>query len=325
MSQYRKILLIVDRSMTKTPAFRRAYAMAKSTGAQLLMCLFDHHNAIRAASLLNQEVAQLAKDSFLREKTEWLQDIELDLCEEGLHVTSEVIWGTPLHEQIIAKVTETKPDLVIKDVHFEPLLKRILFNPMDWHLLRSCPSSLLLVNAHSSKPPSRVIAAVDPTHSWHKAGALNERIMQAAAELAKEFGATLHVVHVFEGLPVMASAEIASLPGYQNEIYEELRASASKQFTAFADRHGIIAKNRHLLFGDPANAIAELIENSSTDLVVMGTIYRSGMDRLAMGSTAERMLNQLRCDVLTIKPDDFSAHMSQRGAPVTAQQSSFKS
>lgn len=319
MSQYRKILLIVDRSMTKTPAFCRAYAMAKSAGAELLLCLFDHHNAIRAAGLLNQEVAQLAKDSFLREKKERLQDIELDLCEEGMHVTSEVIWGTPLHEQIIAKVMDVKPDLVIKDVHFEPLLKRVLFTPMDWHLLRSCPCTLLLVNAHASKPPSRIIAAVDPTHSWHKAGALNERIMQAASELAADFGAKLHVVHVFEGLPVMASAEIASLPGYQNEIYEELRASATKQFTAFADRHGIVANNRHLLYGDPANAIAELIDNASTDLVVMGTIYRSGLDRLAMGSTAERVLTQLRCDVLAIKPEGFGARLPPRGTTATAQ------
>lgn len=314
MSQYQKILLIVDRSIEKTPAFDRARALAKANGAELLLFLFDHNNAIRAAGLLNQEVAQLAKESFLREKTQRLQDLELDLSEEGLRVTSEVIWGTPLHEQIIAKVTAVEPDLVIKDVHFEPLLKRVLFTPVDWQLLRLCPSPLLLVNARSRKQPNRVIAAVDPTHPWHKAGALNERIMQQAAGLAGEFGAKLHVVHVFEGIPIMAPAEIADLPVFQNEIYEELRTLSNKQFTAFADRHGVPANNRHLLFGDPANAIADLTENANDDLVVLGTIYRSGLDRLTMGSTAERVLDQLHCDVLAIKPEGFSDQPSQRGA-----------
>lgn len=306
MDKYRKILLMVDRSMKQTPAFRRAHALARSSGASLLLCLFDHHNAVRAASLLNQEVGQLAQDAFLREKAAWLEDVALDLREEGLSVTTEVIWGAPLHEQVIAKVTATTPDLVIKDVHYEPLLKRVLFTPLDWHLLRLCPSPLLLVNAQSGKEAKRVIAAVDPGHPWHEAGALNERIFQHAKLLAHEFGASVQLIHAFEGLPVMAPAELGGVPAYPNDIYEELRTSANKQFTAFADHHNVAAKSRHLLYGDPANAIADFAEDASADIVVLGTIYRTGLERLTMGSTAERVLDQLRCDVFAIKPEGFS-------------------
>lgn len=307
MSQYRKIMLIVDPTMDQTAGFRRAREIARSTGAKLLLYLFDHHNTIKAAGLVNHSVADMLRVNYLREKIDWLHDTAMDLREAGLDVQEEIFWGAPLYEKIIARIKIDAPDLVIKDAHFEPLVKRVLFTPLDWHLLRLCPAPLMLVNAQAAEKPKRIFAAIDPTHAWHSAGALNDRILQTATRLASKFHAALHLVHVFEGLPpaAMASGAISGVPLYPAELYEDLRSIANKQFMSFTDRHGVDKKNRHLLYGSPATAIAALANNAESDLVVMGTIYRTGLKLLMMGNTAERVLEQLSCDVLAIKPEGF--------------------
>ena len=63
--------------------------------------------------------------------------------------------------------------------------------------------------------------------------------------------------------------------------------------------------NAHLLKGDAAEIIAGLSRELSTDLIVMGTIGRSGVSGLLIGNTAEDVLLTTRASVLTVKSEDF--------------------
>ena len=61
----------------------------------------------------------------------------------------------------------------------------------------------------------------------------------------------------------------------------------------------------HFLEGDAYEIIPELAEEKKVDLVVMGTVARTGLPGFFMGNTAESILNQLNCSVLAIKPEGF--------------------
>ena len=61
----------------------------------------------------------------------------------------------------------------------------------------------------------------------------------------------------------------------------------------------------HLSDDLPDVAISRAIEENKIDLVVMGTIARGGLKQLLVGNTAERILPELSCSVLAVKPDDF--------------------
>ena len=58
-----------------------------------------------------------------------------------------------------------------------------------------------------------------------------------------------------------------------------------------------------MLYGEPWPLLSDLAHNSLKDLLVLGTIQRSGLGRLLIGSTAERILDEARCDILAIKPE----------------------
>ena len=61
----------------------------------------------------------------------------------------------------------------------------------------------------------------------------------------------------------------------------------------------------HLLQGSPRKEIPALAEEIKADLVVMGTVARTGIPGFFMGNTAETILNKLDCSALAVKPSGF--------------------
>jgi nucleotide-binding universal stress UspA family protein len=57
--------------------------------------------------------------------------------------------------------------------------------------------------------------------------------------------------------------------------------------------------------GDPGETILSLAKERRSDVVVMGTVGRSGIDGVIIGNTAEKVLNRIECSVLALKPPGF--------------------
>ncbi len=63
------------------------------------------------------------------------------------------------------------------------------------------------------------------------------------------------------------------------------------------DKHQI-----HLVRGDPGILLPKMVEEKQIDLIVMGTVVRTGIPGLFIGCTAESVLRQVNCALLTVKP-----------------------
>ena len=61
----------------------------------------------------------------------------------------------------------------------------------------------------------------------------------------------------------------------------------------------------HLLKGLPKFKLPEIVKEQKIDLIMMGTVGRTGIPGFIMGNTAETVLNQINCSVLAIKPEGF--------------------
>lgn len=57
--------------------------------------------------------------------------------------------------------------------------------------------------------------------------------------------------------------------------------------------------------GDPRETIPALARELKADLVVMGTLARTGIAGFIIGNTAESILDHIGCSVLAVKPDGF--------------------
>ena len=80
-----------------------------------------------------------------------------------------------------------------------------------------------------------------------------------------------------------------------------------RRFRALGKRLEIASKNLHLRLGDPSLELPELVRSLKIDTLVMGAVSRSVVNRILLGSTAERVLDALPCNALIVKPKGFRA------------------
>jgi nucleotide-binding universal stress UspA family protein len=71
-----------------------------------------------------------------------------------------------------------------------------------------------------------------------------------------------------------------------------------------------LSPQTQLVQGTPSHQLPKLAEEINADLVIMGTVARSGIAGILIGNTAENVLSQLQCSVLAIKPRDFVSPVS---------------
>jgi hypothetical protein len=98
------------------------------------------------------------------------------------------------------------------------------------------------------------------------------------------------------------------------EYVDAARRTAEDVMQAFTTTHAdrLDGVSVQLIEGEPERAIPHFIDRNGIDLVVMGTVARSGIRGLVMGNTAERVLQRLRGSVLAVKPRDSLRRSSGR-------------
>ncbi len=216
-------------------------------------------------------------------------------------------WDYPAHEAIVRRALATRADLVVAETRPHRFGARLFLANTDWELIRNCPCPLLLVKAGGSYERARVLVAVDPFHTADKPASLDRLLLQAGQDLAKQIGGQVHAFHAY--LPLATIAPMAATPPVPVWIpqggEEEFAASVRKAFDRLARDAGIPPSRRHLCLGDVPTQLSNVVRRTHARIVVMGAVSRSGLKRLFIGNTAERVLDGLGCDVLIVKPRGF--------------------
>ena len=123
--------------------------------------------------------------------------------------------------------------------------------------------------------------------------------VEEAATLAKRFDATLHLLHVVTEPLEETWTAFSPAADYLAEVHR-YEAEAAQGLERLAARIGPQPMEIAVRTGDPADAILQYAKDHDIDLVVCGTHGRRGIDRLIMGSVAERVVRLAPCSVLTV-------------------------
>jgi len=141
----------------------------------------------------------------------------------------------------------------------------------------------------------------------------SDAALDFAKTVAGTFGASLHLLHVFEDpvIPAGFPEAYAPLPA---ETRATLVDDARQQLAArlsVADRD-LVNATTAVVSGVPAMAIVEYAQDHNIDLIVMGTHGRTGVAHLFVGSVAERVVRLAPCPVLTVRADKTIFKQPQR-------------
>lgn len=122
--------------------------------------------------------------------------------------------------------------------------------------------------------------------------------IQTALELVAA-PAHVHVVHVVVPLTTITVGEAWAVEDVES------RMSASRDYLAtYLQQHSVAGVTSQVREGDPGLQIAEYAQSIKADLVVMPSHGRHGVQRLLLGSVAERVLRHVECPILILRRND---------------------
>ncbi|MEW8627085.1 MAG: universal stress protein [Candidatus Thiodiazotropha sp.] len=317
MKRFKNILCVVELEEVSEPILERAASLAKNNQARLTVITVVERVT---AGIRMPDGGPISADLQAAIVNDHMQKLEKLAEPYGDRVEVKVLVGTPFLE-IIREVLRNQRDLVIKIPEHQDWLDR-LFGSDDMHLLRKCPCPIWLIKPHAAKTHRCVLAAVDageiyPSDEQKPRHALNRQILEMASSLALSDFADLHVVHVWDAIGESAMQNSAFMRRPEKEVaayVEEVRQhhadslqSLIRETTSNLGQDAIdyLKPKTHLVKGWAREEVPILAQQIDADLVVMGTVARTGVSGFFMGNTAETILNQIDCSVLAIKPPGF--------------------
>ena len=137
------------------------------------------------------------------------------------------------------------------------------------------------------------------------------RVLDYAVAVAEQFGAVVHPVHVRSHHEAMATERARNIIGnYQDGIsylQDRLADVEHKHLLKFAPEHC------HIFSGRPFEEICRLAREIDADLIILGSRGHSGLKRVLLGSTAERVVRYASCPVLVPRGQPFKAAIGLAG------------
>lgn len=236
------------------------------------------------------------------------QTLELDTAQVPVEI--EVECGSTPAERIIRHVQQQDFDLVVKNV--EGNERRKGFKAMDMELLRKCPCPVWLSRpARHTKSDASVLVAVDPESEDGDDYDLAIRLLRLARALSEDGDGTLHIVSCWDydvdsylrhKFPINISDEEL------DQAVEQASAKHRSKLDTLIKASGIGGKIEvHHIIASPDRFIPLLVDERDFDILVMGTVARTGIPGFIMGNTAENILQKVSCSLLAMKPGSFKS------------------
>ena len=287
----------LDASGKLTPgsdrALRTAAWFAERTGAQLALLYSRYHNPEDAP---REPLGPDDVEARVKSTLEGLPDRPAALSEE----TTLWISDAPPWLAILERARSDAADLVVvaKRNHTRKDDRRLGSTSM--RLVHHCPVPVWVVRPDHPSKHETVLAATDLS-------VVGDAAVHHAGAIARADGCELYVVHAWQvplELQMSAARMGAERAAEEKRALSETAKAHIRALPAFAE----MGDAAHVLLANdaPSRAILAATERLDPDLVVLGSISRSGLAGMVIGNTAERLLYALDTSLLTIKPEDFA-------------------
>jgi nucleotide-binding universal stress UspA family protein len=304
MKRFRNILFFADRKDGLTTALDRAVNLSRTNDARLTV--MDVTPDAGLSGIVRQAYDVDLNAQIRQQRLETLETLVAPYTDSGIPVYTKVVIGTPFLE-IVRAVLRNDHDLVMKVAQQDSGSAPWLFGSTDLHLLRKCPCPVWIDHPGAATSYRHLLAAVDPFDD--ESGDLQRLILDLATSLAAREQATLEVLHVWElpGESMLANGR-GRIPRTELELMLAQREQLHREALDNLLRpYGLesAADNVHLVKGRPARIISAHARELRSDLIVMGTLGRTGVPGLIIGNTAEDILRQSQTAVLAVKPGSF--------------------
>lgn len=289
MDRLANILVAIDFSDCSRAALVQAVRIAAWNNAKLhLLHVIEPLVITNLAAALHTEAKNLQEQICQQARAKliaWLEEI-------GGRGEIAVAVGIPIQE-VLARVRAVGADLLVAGARGSSAPTHGA-GTLATKLARKAPTKVLLISERGTAPFRKIVACVDfsPTSSL---------VVEQAMRVAAREGGQIHCLHVFnppwEQLHYLAPTPEAA-PDFQKQFTDALQG----RLEAFVGRHeGFDLQCVLFPCSSCGRGIVQYARQVNADLVILGTHGQTTLRYLVMGSTAERLLRELPCSVLTVR------------------------
>lgn len=307
METIKRIIAVIDPTKDDQNALARSIDLAKKSGASITAFMTVYDFSYEMTTMLSGDEREAMRKAVLKDRELWLKDLVSPY--QNININTQVIWHNRPYEAIINTVINDKYDLVIKGTHQHGALKAVIFTPTDWHLVRKCPTPVLFVKDMAWPAHGNILAAVNAVSENDQHLSLNKRIITDAQFLCELANAKLNLVNAYPATPVNIAIEIPEFnPGLYNESVKKHHIESTNEL---ANEFNLTPDQCFIEEGLPEDVIPDVAKRLNSELVVIGTVGRTGLSAALVGNTAEHVIDSLDCDVLALKPDGYVSPLAE--------------
>lgn len=232
------------------------------------------------------------QETILRKTTQQLESIAGDFPDIA-KVTCLVEIGVP-STAIVKQVLRGKHDLLLTSTRQNKTVKKHLLGSTMVELMRQCPCPVWAVKPGVLEESTVMVGIHFDEEVADHNDTLNHRLLNIATSIAEKTNKEVHLVNVAKQLNEDISSErLAQL----ESLVDDVSKSSAKIIPA-------------VLEGNPATIIPDYASEHSVDILVMGMLSRTGLKGFFIGNTAEKIMDDLDCSLLVVKPKEFVSQVT---------------
>lgn len=304
--KFNNILVVLNPENDKQYALARAVRLAQEqkspnpVNITLFLAIYDL--SYEMSALLSSEERTEMRHNVIEQRKLAIQPYIEKYASDGIQFSSTVVWQSNEAEAITREVETHNYDLVVKYTKAEESLKSLIVTPVDWQILRKCPTPILVVKDGDWKHQRRILVAVNVSDDENEAhSSFNDELVSLSMDLADSLDrGNIHLVTAYPPTPINMAID---LPEFSTgDGNNGLRGQYLLNMKALRQKYGISDDHTHVLEGFPEDVIPQVAEKLEAELVILGTIGRTGLSAAFLGNTAEHVISKLNCNLLAIKP-----------------------
>ncbi|MGY3916224.1 universal stress protein [Aeromonas australiensis] len=309
MKHFKNILFVSQGLTDDKESLEQAMRVALVSEAKLSALIVTPE--LPAGMATYREVHEHSLHRTLQEKVQLIQQ-ELQLPPQELPTV--IISSDKPAVTIIQYILTHHHDLLIKDAE-EYGESSIGFRAIDMTLLRKCPCPVWL-NRPNIKPKKnrRVAVAIDPNCHTAEQKALALRLLELSRAIVDSCDSRLHILSCWEyelenylRNNVWIKVDDDDLNAQIEEARVTHRAALDLLIADSGIEGDLIIHHQH---GTPDKEIPACVTHLNIDVLVMGTLARTGIQGFVMGNTAENILKGIDCALVALKPTGFISPIS---------------
>ena len=283
-NQRTRLLVVIDPTSEVQIALVKALLIAKLGNCHIhaFLCVYEDFGKSRRS-----ESRRDFKHDIMTEARDWLER-ELEPCRiAGVPCDAHVVWNSRWVETIMHAVPRIDCDLLIKSTFEHSRAGRFFRQTSDFTLMRYCACPILFTSEAQEWKSDRIVACLDLESTDPQHMRLNHVVLRDARAFGEIVGMDLYV----------ANAHKAPLAGDHLPL-------DSREKPVDADALGVLYRlepERIILRQGPTvDTLAAICAEIDPSIVVLGTLARTGVSGKLIGNTAEKLLDRVAADILTV-------------------------